>query len=92
MQGWRGRIGGGGIAAIAAVALAVARSGDAAEGAIIVTAFAIGGLLGALWNSAHPSRLRPEVEMGLGFAATGVFTVVAAADLGPAWAGSAACE
>jgi len=64
----------------------VARSGDAAEGAIIVTAFAIGGLLGALWNSAHPSRMRPEVEMGLGFAATGVFTVVAAADIGPAWA------
>ncbi len=79
------QFGAGGLT-IAAVALAVARGGDAAEGAIIVTAFAIGGLLGALWNSAHPSRLRPEVEMGLGFAATGVFTVVAAADLGAAWA------
>ena len=84
-SGTLSQFGAGGLA-IAAVALAVARSGDAAEGAIIVTAFAIGGLLGALWNSAHPSRLRPEVEMGLGFAATGVFTVVAAADLGPAWA------
>ena len=84
-SGTLSQFGAGGLA-IAAVALAVARSGDAAEGAIIVTAFAIGGLLGALWNSAHPSRLRPEIEMGLGFAATGVFTVVAAADLGPAWA------
>jgi MFS family permease len=84
-SGTLSQFGAGGLA-IAAVALAVARSGDAAEGAIIVTAFAIGGLLGALWNSAHPSRLRPEVEMGLGFAATGVFTVVAAADIGPAWA------
>ena len=84
-SGTLSQFGAGGLA-IAAVALAVARGGDAAEGAIIVTAFAIGGLLGALWNSAHPSRMRPEVEMGLGFAATGVFTVVAAADLGPAWA------
>ena len=84
-SGTLSQFGAGGLA-IAAVALAVARSGDAAEGAIIVTAFAIGGLLGALWNSAHPSRLQPEVEMGLGFAATGVFTVVAAADIGPAWA------
>lgn len=84
-SGTLSQFGAGGLA-IAAVALAVARSGDAAAGAIIVTAFAIGGLLGALWNSAHPSRLRPEVEMGLGFAATGVFTVIAAADLGPAWA------
>ena len=83
-SGTLSQFGAGGLA-IAAVALAVARSGDAAEGAMIVTAFAIGGLLGALWNSAHPSRLRPEVEMGLGFAATGVFTVVAAADIGPAW-------
>ena len=84
-SGTLSQFGAGGLA-IAAVALAIARNGDAAEGAIIVTAFAVGGLLGALWNSAHPSRLRPELEMGLGFAATGVFTVVAAADLGPAWA------
>lgn len=79
------QFGAGGLA-IAAVALAIASTGDAASGALIVTAFAVGGLLGALWNSAHPSRLRPEVEMGLGFAATGVFTVIAAFDLGPLWA------
>lgn len=84
-SGTLSQFGAGGLA-IAAVALAVARDGDAADGAIIVTAFAIGGLLGALWNSARPSRMRPEVEMGLGFAATGAFTVVAAADLGPWWA------
>ena len=79
------QFGAGGLA-IAAVALAIGSTGDAAGGAVIVTAFAVGGLLGALWNSAHPSRLRPEVEMGLGFAATGVFTVVAALDLGQLWA------
>lgn len=79
------QFGAGGLA-IAAVALAIASTGDAASGALIVTAFAVGGLLGALWNSAHPSRLRPEVEMGLGFAATGVFTMIAAFDLGPLWA------
>lgn len=84
-SGTLSQFGAGGLA-IASVALAVARSDDAAEGAIIVTAFAIGGLLGALWNSARPSRLRPEVEMGLGFAATGAFTVFAAADLGLWWA------
>lgn len=84
-SGTLSQFGAGGLA-IAAVALAVTSSGEAAGGALIVTAFAVGGLLGALWNSAHPSRLRPEVEMGLGFAATGVFTVVAALDLGPLWA------
>lgn len=84
-SGTLSQLGAGGLA-IAAVALAVARDGDAADGAVIVTAFAIGGLLGALWNSARPSRTRPEVEMGLGFTATGAFTVIAAADLGLWWA------
>ncbi|MDQ0895160.1 MFS transporter [Agromyces ramosus] len=78
------QFGSGGLA-IAAVALAVARTGDAAQGAIIVTAFALGGLLGALWNSASPPRFRPEVTMGVGFAATGVFTVLAALDVGTTW-------
>jgi MFS family permease len=78
------QFGAGGLA-IAAVALSVERSGDAGAGALIVTAFAVGGLLGALWNSAQPSRYRPEITMGVGFAATGVFTVLAAIDLGTAW-------
>ncbi|MGR0319486.1 MFS transporter [Agromyces sp. ZXT2-3] len=85
---WSGTLsqfGSGGLA-IAAVALSVARSGDAGEGAIIVTSFAIGGLVGALWNSRRPPRRSPEWVMGWGFAATGLCTIVAAFDLGPAWA------
>ncbi|WP_172979957.1 MFS transporter [Agromyces agglutinans] len=82
------QFGAGGLA-IAAVALSVQRKGDADQGALIVTAFAIGGLLGALWNSGRPSRLRPEATMGLGFAATGVLTVVAAVDLGLWWTAAA---
>ena len=83
-SGTLSQFGAGGLS-IAAVALAVHRNGEASEGAIIVTSFAIGGLLGALWNSASPVRRPPEVVMGLGFAATGVFTVVAAADVGLTW-------
>jgi hypothetical protein len=83
-SGTLSQFGAGGLS-IAAVALAVHRNGEAAQGAIIVTSFAIGGLLGALWNSASPVRRPPELVMGLGFAATGVFTVVAAADVGLTW-------
>jgi hypothetical protein len=83
-SGTLSQFGSGGLA-IAAVALSVERSGGAGEGALVVTAFAVGGLLGALWNSAQPVRLRPELTMGAGFAATGVFTVLAAIDVGTAW-------
>ena len=83
-SGTLSQFGSGGLA-IAAVALSVQRGGGAGEGALILTAFAVGGLLGALWNSAHPTRHRPELTMGVGFAATGLFTVLAAADLGTAW-------
>jgi MFS family permease len=83
-SGTLSQFGSGGLA-IAAVALSVERGGGAGAGALIVTAFAVGGLLGALWNSAQPARLRPELTMGVGFAATGVFTVLAAADLGTPW-------
>ncbi|GAA1822813.1 MFS transporter [Agromyces salentinus] len=78
------QFGAGGLA-VAAVALSVQRGGDAGGGALIVTAFAIGGLLGALWNSAKAPALPPEVTMGAGFAATGVFTVLAALDIGTPW-------
>ncbi|MGR2753367.1 MFS transporter [Agromyces arachidis] len=84
-SGTLSQFGSGGLA-IAAVALSVARTGDAGEGAIIVTSFAVGGLLGALWNSRRPPRRSPEWVMGWGFAATGACTVVAAADVGPVWA------
>lgn len=78
------QLGSGGLA-IAAVALSLERTGDAGAGALIVTAFAVGGLIGALWASARQSDRRPEVVMGVGFAATGIFTVVAALDLGFVW-------
>ncbi|MBM7503900.1 MFS transporter [Agromyces aurantiacus] len=84
-SGTLSQFGAGGLA-IAAVALSVARTGDPGEGAIIVTSFAIGGLLGALWNSRRPPRRSPEWVMGWGFAATGLLTIVAAFDLGPTWA------
>ena len=83
-SGTLSQFGNGGLT-IAAVALAVSRAGDPAEGPIIVTAFAVGGLLGALWISRRPSRRTPEFLMGAGFAATGVFTVLAAIDLGSIW-------
>jgi MFS family permease len=84
-SGTLSQLGNGGLA-IAAVALGVSRAGDPAEGPIIVTAFAVGGLLGALWIARRPSRRTPEFVMGAGFAATGVFTMLAAIDLGSIWA------
>jgi hypothetical protein len=76
---------GGGALSIAAVVVALERVGDADDGAIIVSAFAIGGLLGALATAARPGRLRPELSMGLGFAVIGVLTVAAAIDFGLVW-------
>ncbi len=84
-SGTLSQFGAGGLA-IAAVALSVARTGDPGQGAIIVTSFAIGGLLGAIWNSRRAPRRSPEWVMGWGFAATGVLTIVAALDLGLPWA------
>ncbi|QEO13749.1 MFS transporter [Agromyces intestinalis] len=83
-SGTLSQFGAGGLA-IAAVLLSVQRTGDPGQGAVVVTAFAIGGLVGALWNAGHPSRLRSELVMGAGFAATGVLTIAAAADLGLWW-------
>jgi MFS family permease len=76
---------GGGALSVAAVVLALERVGDADDGAIVVSAFAIGGLLGALATAARPGRLRPEVSMGLGFAVIGLLTLAAAIDWGFAW-------
>jgi MFS family permease len=76
---------GGGALSIAAVVVAIERVGNAADGAIIVSAFAIGGLLGALATAARPGRLRPELSMALGFAVIGLLTVAAAIDLGLVW-------
>merc|ERR1712034_254403 len=78
LSGTLSQLGAGGLA-VAAVAVAIERSGSAERAAWIVTAFAVGGLLGALaaaarrWGSAPPI-----VVIGAGFAATGVATMVAA--------------
>lgn len=80
-SGTLSQLGAGGLA-IAAVALAVERVGSPDQGAVVVSAFAIGGLLGALLVTVRPSRMRPELSMGLGFAAIGVLTVAASVDLG----------
>lgn len=76
---------GGGALAVAAVVLATERSGSPDQGAIIVSAFAVGGLLGALVVAVRPVQMRPEWAMGAGFAATGLLTVIAAVDLGLWW-------
>lgn len=76
---------GGGALPIAAVVIALERVGDADDGALIVSAFAIGGLVGALATAARPGRMRPELSMGLGFAVIGLLTVTAAVDLGIGW-------
>ena len=71
---------------IAAVAIAIERTGSASDGALIVTAFAIGGLVGALLATIRPStRFTPQVVMGTGLAGVGVFTLVAIPDFGIGW-------
>jgi MFS family permease len=68
------------------VALELQRSGTPERGAWIVTAFAIGSLIGAIIATGRPPRRwRTETVMLIGFAGTGLLTVVAAADLGLPW-------
>jgi hypothetical protein len=55
------QLGQGGLA-IAAVALSIERTGTPGEGAVMVTAFAIGSLLGALIETIRPSWLPPHKE------------------------------
>lgn len=77
---------GGGAGAIVAVALSVERAGTPDQGAWIVTAFAIGGLVGALASAARRWTTRaPEWVMGVGFAATGIGLLGAVADFGMPW-------
>lgn len=78
------QLGQGGLA-IAAVALSMERIGSARDGALLVTAFAVGSLLGALVETVRPARARPHMVMMAGFFATGMFTVAAALDLGMVW-------
>jgi MFS family permease len=78
------QLGQGGLA-IAAVALSIERVGSPSEGATVVTAFAVGSLLGALVETVRPARARPQLVMMAGFLATGLLTVAAAFDNGTAW-------
>jgi MFS family permease len=78
------QFGQGGLA-IAAVALSIERIGSAAEGAVLVTAFAIGSLVGVAWETIRPTRARPHLVMMAGYLATGAFTIAAAFDLGTTW-------
>lgn len=71
---------------IVAVALASERSGDVHDAALIVTAFALGGLVGAVLTAARRwTRLAPAVVMGAGFAVIGLITLLAIPDLGMPW-------
>ncbi|MFJ4171538.1 MFS transporter [Paenarthrobacter sp. NPDC089714] len=79
------QVGQGGLA-IALVALSVDRSGSPQEGAGLVTAFTLGSLAGALVETIRPSRAKPHRTMAAGFVATGVFTILAALDMGQVWA------
>jgi MFS family permease len=79
------QVGQGGLA-IAVVTLSVERAGSPREGAGLITAFAVGSLLGALWETVRPSRNRPHRTMTAGFIATGLLTICAAFDLGTTWA------
>ncbi|MDQ2669235.1 MAG: hypothetical protein M3Y31_01245, partial [Gemmatimonadota bacterium] len=77
---------GGGALPIAGVALALERTGSATDGAFIVTAFALGGLLGGVLAAARPTtRFTPQFVMGATAAAIGVFTLAAIPDVGIAW-------
>lgn len=77
---------GAGALPIAAIALSLERAGSAAQGAVIVTAFAIGGLAGAVFSAIRPgSRFSPAFVMTAGFAAIGVLTLAAIPDLGLTW-------
>ncbi|WP_072314532.1 MFS transporter [Agrococcus sp. Marseille-P2731] len=74
-----------GIMPIAAIGIALATTGDATSSAVIVTAFAIGALIGAAIEPLRRQVLSPQATMLIGFALTGLATLAAALDLGFAW-------
>lgn len=68
----------GGALGIAAIAISLERTGSEASAAWIVTAYAIGGLAGALFMAIRTWTTRgPVWVMGMGFVATGAFLLVA---------------
>lgn len=76
---------GQGALAVAAVALSLERAGSPGQGAALVTSFALGSLLGAIFETARPTRQRPHFVMMASFLATGLLTLAAALDLGTEW-------
>ena len=77
---------GAGALPIAAVLLGIARAGGAGTAAVLMTAFAVGGVAGALIVTVSPARIRrPEWVMMFGFAAIGVSTFAAIPDWGIVW-------
>ncbi|MFB8369621.1 MFS transporter [Pseudarthrobacter sp. NPDC055928] len=76
---------GQGALAVAAVALSLERAGSPSEGAALVTSFALGSLLGAIFETVCPTRRRPHVVMTASFFATGLLTLAAALDTGTVW-------
>jgi len=74
---------GAGALPVAAVAIALERVGDVSAAGWIVTSLAVGGLAGALASTVwSPARWQPQHVMLVGFAVTGLFTAVAAFDIG----------
>lgn len=78
------QLGAGGLA-IAALVLTVQRGDRPEHSAWIVTAFAVGALIGSAVLAARPFRRRLALVMPLSFAASGALLIVGAADLGFAW-------
>ena len=77
---------GSGALPIVAIGLSLERSGDVHQAALIVTAFAVGGLAGAVLSAIRPgSRFTPQLVMTGGWAAIGLFTLAAVPDLGMIW-------
>lgn len=75
------QLGQGGLA-VAAVTLSIERAGSASEGAAVVTSFAVGSLIGALFETVRPTLRSPHFVMMVGFLSTGLLTLAAAFDLG----------
>jgi MFS family permease len=76
---------GQGALAVAAVALSLERAGSPSEGAALVTSFALGSLLGAIFEIVRPTRHRPHFVMMASFLATGLLTLAATLDIGTGW-------
>lgn len=76
---------GRGILPIAAIGMALVTTGDASESAVIITAFAVGALLGAAVETVRRPWISPQLTMGIGFVLTGMATVAAVAGLGFTW-------